>query len=350
MRTGLVSVVVPIYNTEKYLERCLNSIINQTYKNIEILLIDDGSKDKCPQLCEEWAQKDNRIKVIHKENAGLGMARNTGIDNAEGEYICFFDSDDYISSQTIEKSYQLACRTKADIVCFGYHKVSKHGEIIKSFVPQMPKVEYEGNEVQNVFLPELIQNNPRNKKRANLNMSAWAAIYSMEKINKVDWRFVSEREIISEDYYSLLCFYKYIEKVAVLEEACYFYCENEGSLTRTYQKDRYERIRHYYLEALKVCDSLNYGTEVKKRLGYTYFSNTFSALEQIMASDNIWKERIQFIKQIITDAVCQEVLKQIKDDKLPLNWHVFLQAMYRKQIYLCAFLLELKNKLKSKKL
>ena len=89
-----VTVVLPIYNVEKYLDRSVKSIVEQTYTNLEIILVDDGSPDMCPQMCDEWARKDKRIKVIHKKNAGLGMARNTGIDNASGDYICFFDSDD----------------------------------------------------------------------------------------------------------------------------------------------------------------------------------------------------------------------------------------------------------------
>ena len=96
-----VSVVVPVYNVEKYLDRCINSIINQTYHNLEIILVDDGSPDNCPQMCDEWAQKDERIRVVHKKNAGLGIARNTGIDHATGDYICFFDSDDYVEQNII---------------------------------------------------------------------------------------------------------------------------------------------------------------------------------------------------------------------------------------------------------
>jgi len=105
MISGLVTVVVPIFKVEKYLNRCIESIVKQTYEKIEIILVDDGSPDNCPEMCDEWAKKDSRIKVIHKQNAGLGMARNTGIDNANGEYICFFDSDDYIHPNTIEKAY-----------------------------------------------------------------------------------------------------------------------------------------------------------------------------------------------------------------------------------------------------
>lgn len=343
LKQGLVSVVVPVYNTGKYLNRCLKSITKQTYKQIEILLIDDGSTDNSPELCEKWADRDNRIKVIHKSNEGLGMARNTGIQYASGEYICFFDSDDYIDLQTIEKSYQLACQVKADVVCFGYHKVSGQGKIIKSFVPNMPKTKYLGDEVQEVFLPELIQNNPSNKYPANLIMSAWASLYSMKLIHRVGWNFVSEREIISEDYYSLLYFYEHVKRAAVLQKACYFYCENEGSLTRTYQKDRYQKIRHYYLEALKACEDLNYGTKIKKRIAYTFFSNTLLAMKQIMASDNIYREKKKLIEEIVYDGACKRVLREIKSDQVPMTWQIFLNAMYRKKVHVCCILLSLQN-------
>lgn len=98
----MISIIVPIYNTEKYLKRCIESILNQTYKNIELLLIDDGSTDNSLKICEEYALKDDRIRVFHKENGGQGSARNMGIENAKGEYIGFVDSDDYISPQMYE--------------------------------------------------------------------------------------------------------------------------------------------------------------------------------------------------------------------------------------------------------
>ena len=104
MIADLVSVVLPIYKVEKYLNRCIESVVNQTYSNLEIILVDDGSPDSCPNMCDEWKKKDSRIVVIHKENGGLGEARNSGISAANGKYICFFDSDDYVSNETIDKS------------------------------------------------------------------------------------------------------------------------------------------------------------------------------------------------------------------------------------------------------
>ena len=152
MIKGLVTVVLPVYNVEQYLDRCINSVVNQTYKNLEIILVDDESPDNCPKMCDEWAKMDSRIKVIHKKNQGLGYARNTGIDNATGEYIYFVDSDDYIALDTIELAYKAAVENNADIVTFGYNQVDSNGNIQKSYIPKPQKNIYEYAEIQNEFL------------------------------------------------------------------------------------------------------------------------------------------------------------------------------------------------------
>jgi len=103
----LISVIIPVYNVEKYLDRCVDSVVNQTYKNLEIILVDDGSPDKCPQMCDDWAKKDKRIKVIHKENGGLSDARNCALDVMKGQYVCFVDSDDYVKLNYVEFLYNL---------------------------------------------------------------------------------------------------------------------------------------------------------------------------------------------------------------------------------------------------
>ena len=102
MKENLVTIIIPVYNVERYLKRCVDSVIHQTYNNLEIILIDDGSSDNCPAMCDEWAQKDSRIKVIHKKNGGLSDARNYGLDNMSGDFVYFLDSDDYISADAIE--------------------------------------------------------------------------------------------------------------------------------------------------------------------------------------------------------------------------------------------------------
>ncbi|MBQ4243839.1 MAG: glycosyltransferase, partial [Clostridia bacterium] len=116
----LISVIVPVYKTEKYLDRCVNSIVNQTYKNLEIILVDDGSPDRCPELCDRWAEKDNRIKVIHQENGGMSAARNAGLRIAKGDYIGFVDSDDWIDNDMYEYLYILLINNQADYSTINY--------------------------------------------------------------------------------------------------------------------------------------------------------------------------------------------------------------------------------------
>lgn len=116
---ALVSVVIPVYKVEEYLNECLISVVNQTYTKLEIILVEDGSPDNCPAMCDDWAKRDSRIRVIHKSNGGLSDARNAGIDVATGDYIAFVDSDDYIKPDMIEKLYTALIRENADIAACG---------------------------------------------------------------------------------------------------------------------------------------------------------------------------------------------------------------------------------------
>lgn len=126
----LLSVIVPVYKVESYLDRCVESIVGQSYRNLEIILVDDGSPDGCPEKCDDWAKRDNRIKVIHKQNAGLGFARNSGLDIATGEYVAFVDSDDYIENDMYRTLIDAACRHNADMVSCGFNKQLASGEFL----------------------------------------------------------------------------------------------------------------------------------------------------------------------------------------------------------------------------
>ena len=134
-----VSVIIPIYNVEKYLQECLDSVIDQTLKDIEIILVDDGSPDNCPRICDEYAQKDARIKVIHKENGGYGSAVNRGLEEATGEYIGIVEPDDYIDSDMYEDLYNIAQTNNADIVKSDHYTFStKNGKQQTDSIPTTP--------------------------------------------------------------------------------------------------------------------------------------------------------------------------------------------------------------------
>ena len=131
MSQPLVSIIVPIYKVEPYLRRCLDSIVNQSYTNLEIILVDDGSPDNCPQICDEYASKDNRIKVIHKKNGGLSDARNAGLDICKGEYISFVDSDDWVDEKYIETLLDLAIKENVDIAIGEHEKKIRDSAFFK---------------------------------------------------------------------------------------------------------------------------------------------------------------------------------------------------------------------------
>lgn len=342
MKKGLITIVLPIYNVEKYLNRCIESIVNQTYKELEIILVDDGSPDKCPQICDKWEKKDSRIKVIHKKNEGLGMARNTGIDNATGEYICFFDSDDYVNLDTIEKTYKLASNNNAEIITFGFSEIDASGNLKKKIIPKAQKNIYEGIEIKEKFLPDLIATNPKTGKKTNLWMSAWCSLYSVELIKRNNWKFVSEREIISEDVYSLLYLYDSVKKVAILSESLYNYCENDTSLTHTYKKDRYEKIKYFYNMCINKAEELNYNKEIKERLMYPYIANTIAALKMIIKADCKMKEKKNEFNKIISDNHLQSILKKMDIRKESLQRKILFIAMKYKIYNLCFFLIKIK--------
>ncbi len=258
----LVSVVIPVYNVENYIDRCVTSVVNQTYRNLEIILVDDGSPDKCPELCDEWAKKDSRIKVIHKNNAGLGMARNTGIDNATGKYIFFIDSDDYVDLTMIAQCVNNAEQYQSEIVMFGLYSVDKDGKMIEDNAPISSKCVYHGNEIVEYILPNMLSKDPKTGKNLRFNMSASGRMFSLKLINEHNWRFVSEREIISEDFYSLLELYKYVKIHSIINMSFYYYCENSTSLTHSYNPMRFRKVCYCYDQMEKLCIASKYSENV----------------------------------------------------------------------------------------
>ena len=312
MNERLVSVVVPIYRVENQLRRCVDSIRNQTYKNLEILLIDDGSPDLCPEICDEYAKLDSRIKVIHKTNAGLGMARNTGIDHATGEYICFFDSDDYIEPMTIEESCRVAIETGADLVCFGHVEETSDGQVIAERLPQPPKDCFAGEEVREKLIPMVLAHDACTGEDWNLSLSAWCELYSMAVIRKHNWRFVSEREIISEDVYSVLAFYAYVNKVAFIRKPFYHYVSNPVSLSKSYRVDRYERLKLLLTKLFELSVDMGLEKELSVRAKTIFLGLTIGALKQIVVSHHSYRQKQRDVSAVIRDDFMQTVLSDYR--------------------------------------
>lgn len=312
MNKKLVSVVLPIYNVEKYLDTCIRSVVEQTYKNIEIILIDDGSPDNCPQICENWANIDSRVKVIHKNNAGLGMARNTGIENAKGEYICFFDSDDYLKPNLIEECVDKMNYSNADFAIYGFSDVTEDEQLLCEYLPTASKTEFNGTEVHDYFVKHVLSPYKFKGECWNLKISAWNCMYRMSMIKKSNFRFVSEREVISEDVYSLLDLYSKMNKVVIISEILYYHRVNSKSLTHVYRKDRVEKLNNLYHQLSDLCDTLNYDDEIKCLVANPYINGMIGALKMIAnANDLTVKDRKKILKNTLNDGVFQGALKKV---------------------------------------
>lgn len=219
MEKELISVIVPIYKVEKYLEECILSIVNQTYKNLEIILIDDGSPDKCGSMCNEYAKKDKRIKVIHKENKGISSARNLGIEMATGEYIFFVDSDDYLFKTSIEKLYKDIIEYDADISIGGVQ------DSITIYNPPKVKKVVDKIDGLKLFFTEKI-----------FKCTVWAKLYKRSLIENE--RFDEEKKLVEDFDFSYRILKKSSKTVINTYERVYFYRIREDSLMRQkYSKD-----------------------------------------------------------------------------------------------------------------
>lgn len=168
----LVSIIIPIYKVESYLDKCINSVVAQTYKNLEIILVDDGSPDNCPQICDLWAKKDNRIKVIHKQNGGLSSARNAGLDVCKGDYICFIDSDDWVEPTYVEELYSTLTQNNADLALCGVNNIDENGSI-HEMIPPLDKSFYKKTELSELMYIKCFKKNL-------MIVVAWNKLYKKE--------------------------------------------------------------------------------------------------------------------------------------------------------------------------
>lgn len=217
MNQELITVIIPVYNVEKYLSECINSIIKQTYTNLEIILINDGSTDNSPNICIQFQEKDNRIKLINKENGGLSSARNAGIDIAKGKYLVFVDSDDYVDVKYIEKLYNLATINKTKIAQCAIWKVNDEKEKIE-------KIGYSSNEIKNG--KEMIKDIYSNHWLENIVV--WNKIYEKSIFKNI--RFPLGK--INEDEFTTYKILYNETKISITDDSLYFYRQSNNSLMR----------------------------------------------------------------------------------------------------------------------
>ena len=329
-----VSVIVPVYNTEKYLKRCLDSLIGQTLGEIEIVIVDDGSKEACALLCDEMAKTDPRIKVVHKVNGGLGFARNTGMEAATGEYIGFVDSDDYIEPTMYEKLYTAAANHNADLaisgICFvGGNMFSQEDTYLPKSYFDVETV-FEGEKIRELLLG-VIGALPHEPDDSRYGVSVCKNIFRKALQQEKELLFLSERKILSEDTLFMVDFIKQSTCAVGVPGAYYCYCRNEDSLSKSYNSTRFERSIVFLRELeARISDF------VTKDAYKLYLDRLTQGFGRILCSQEILharEEKIPYVvlrkrlKEICTKEEVKSVLKTYPWHKLPIKQAAFAFAM-----------------------
>ena len=251
---ALISLIIPVYKVEKYLEKCIQSVINQTYENLQIILVDDGSPDNCGKICDEYAKKDHRIEVIHKSNGGLSDARNKGLEIAKGEYIGFVDSDDYIEADMYEVLYNLLKQYNADVSICNFYTVSQGKISIKNADNGIN--EYNRIEI----LKEILLDK-------NIQSYAWNKLYKKELFDEIKYPIGKKYEDIGTTFYLL----EKCNKVVVTGKSEYYYINRQDSIvnnvTESTITDYIELImqRYDYIEE-NIKELSSYNKDYLKRI------------------------------------------------------------------------------------
>ena len=210
----LISVIVPIYNVEKYLARCVDSIVNQTYKNLEIILVDDGSPDRCPQMCDDYAKKDSRIKVVHKKNGGLSDARNAGMAVATGEYISFIDSDDYVSDDFFECLLDIMNKENSDIAECSVVKFYEDNRF-DEFSDDLSVKTYDTQDAMSALIAE-----------NQFHQHVWNKLYKTELVKDIPYAVGK----LNEDEFWTYQVFGRANKVSKLNKTMYYYFQRNSSI------------------------------------------------------------------------------------------------------------------------
>ena len=293
MNEVLVSVIVPIYKVEKYLRQCIDSIVTQTYSNLEIVLVDDGSPDRCPGICDEYVMLDSRIKVIHKTNGGLSDARNAGTARATGEYIVYIDSDDWVRKDYVEKLIEMVIEQHAEMVICGSQNVSTR-EDPTEVVSEYKKCTY----TQKEALENLLY-------QRGMDTSAWGRVIKAEIAKK----HLFPKGLLFED---LATIYKYMmecNKIAYTNDPMYFYYQNPTSITHTKGDPK-------KLDIIPIIHQLvDDVTNAYPELEAAAMARKFSVYCYVMMQLNLLDGNYKDLEQQVWEFICSYRRKMIFDKK-----------------------------------
>lgn len=336
-----ISVIVPIYKVEPYLDRCIQSIINQSYKELEIILVDDGSPDKCPGMCDAWAEKDRRIVVIHKKNEGLGFARNTGLAAATGEYISFIDSDDFIDVNTYQEVMTKIAGEYPDVCYFSHYRLKNDGSLLNAYDSYPTIAEQE--EVRSQLIPLSFGQSLRKPYDSFAIGSSCLGVYHSEFLNANGIVFVSEKQYLCEDFIFTIEVCLNAKRVSFINAPVYYYCENANSLSLSYRKDRLEKSEILYRYMFSVIQKHNLSEDTVLRTKDLFLINVMACMKQeVMNKHSNYFSKIREIRAICQSCITTEVTRHYPFGQLPLKRMIFVLVLKSKVSVILYFLTRLR--------
>ena len=345
---SMVSIIVPVYKTKDYLRKCIESLLSQTYRSVEIILVDDGSPDECPALCDAYASEDKRIRVIHKENGGLSSAREAGIQHAHGDYIMVVDSDDWLEPDTIADCIEVALKNEADCVMFGYVREYPSKSIpTHLFGSDFAYEVFASEEKIHRRIVGLIGNELQSPQQIDNLSTVCMKLYKTDIA--IRGRIVSERIVgTSEDtifnLYALDgCKISYINK-------CFYHYRksNAQSITTQHKPDLAEKWDVMYSIMLEYIDGSGRANEY-----HTPFLNRVACgmiglgLNEIGSTESIWKKSRR-LRAILDKPLYREAFAQLDTSYCGAKWKLFFLLCKKRWTFLLAVLLQIMNYLRSR--
>lgn len=320
---SLVSIIVPVFKVEKYINRCVESLIHQTIPDIEIILVDDGSPDKCPKICDEWAEKDTRIKVVHKPNGGLSSARNEGLSVATGKYIGFVDSDDDVELDMYEKMVSVAEQEQVDFVMADYLRILENGQ------KYLKTLDIEGGRYnkekirkyifQNLIMREYIDYGPL--------LSVWHCIYNADFLQKNNLKFDEEVRWSEDNIFSAILGYKADSFYYLKGEGLYHYHQNPGTITTSYRKGAWEvycTMNDHLRDFFEKVTDFDFSRQLN--LHVIYYACNCIGMECSRDKDKK-EEALQEIAHILYDAKLEKALRMDRMPDVPIKLKIQLLLM-----------------------
>ena len=318
MEHALISVIIPVYNVEKYLERCVRSVIQQTLRALEIILVDDGSPDGCPAMCDEYARQDARVRVIHKKNGGLASARNAGLREATGEYIFFLDSDDWLNLDGLERLYRTACEYDVDFVRYRairsyWPGLGEHAPVRVEDVREMRGGLYNREQIEKEIYPRLIAT-----KQLTMGpiVGAWASLYRTSFLRNHRLAFDEQVKFSEDMIFSakvVLC----AQRFYYIDDACvYHYFYNPASISKSFRAERWDSCRHLialFEKDFSAADAYDFSPQF---LYLRWFCIMLGLGERHRIADR--RERIRYCAGIMNDPVVRQT--QLGLNRLDVSW------------------------------